>query len=83
MRVADLLEAEGRLARRAIERLGLSLSLIVVAAVLALAGCVLVLGGVLIGLERQIGPAGAAAITGAVTLLVAGGIFFYASRMNR
>jgi hypothetical protein len=83
VRIADLLEAEGRSARKAVERLGMSLSLIVVAAVLVLAGCVLLLGGALIGLEREIGPAGAAAITGVITLGVAGGLFWWSSRISK
>jgi hypothetical protein len=83
VRIADLLEAEGRSARQAIERLGMSLSLIVVASVLVLAGCVLLLGGALIGLEREIGPAGAAAITGVITLAVAGALFWWSTRVNK
>jgi protein-S-isoprenylcysteine O-methyltransferase Ste14 len=84
VRIADLLEAEGRAARRAIERLGMGLSLTVVAAVLVLVGCLLVLTGLWLGLGNTgMGEAGASAITGVLTLGVAGGLFWWASKLMK
>lgn len=84
MRIADLLEAEGRAARRAIEKLGMGLSLVVVASALVLLGSLLVLTGIWLGLgETALGQAGASAITGVLTLGVAGGLFWWSSRLMK
>ncbi len=84
VRIAELLEAEGRAARRAVEKLGVGLSLVIVAAALVLAGCLLVFAGLLLGLKStQLGWPGAAAITGAATLVAAGAIFWGASRLMK
>jgi protein-S-isoprenylcysteine O-methyltransferase Ste14 len=83
VRIADLLEAEGRAARRAVERLGKGLSLVVVAAALVLVGSLLVFTGVFLALGERIGQAGAAAVTGAIALAVAGGLFWWASKMMK
>lgn len=77
-----MVEAEGRAARRAIERLGLGLSLTVVASVLILLGCLLVLTGLWLGLGRQIGPEWASAITGVLMLALAGGLLWWARRLS-
>jgi protein-S-isoprenylcysteine O-methyltransferase Ste14 len=83
VRLFDLIEAEGRAVRRSIERLGLGLSLTVVAAVLILLGCLLVLTGVWLGLGKEIGEAWASAITGVLMLALAGGVLWWAGRMMK
>jgi len=84
VRIADLLEAEGRAARRAVEKLGIGLSLVVVASALVLAGCLLVFAGLLLGLKSTtLGWPGAAAITGVTTLGVAGGLFWWSTRLMK
>lgn len=84
VRIAELLEAEGRAARRAVERLGTGLSLVVVASAIVLAGCLLVFAGLLLGLKSTaMGWPGALALTGAVALGVAGWLFWWASRLMK
>lgn len=83
VRIADLAEAEGRVLRRVAGRLGLGLSLTLVAAVLLLAGAGLLLAALWLGLDGPLGHAGASAITGAAALVVAVGVLWFASRLSR
>jgi len=84
VRSADLLEAEGRTLREAartegkslrkhLANLSLGAALLIVAAPLAILGLTLLLGSIYLGLRHaELHPAGATAITGIVTLAVAG-----------
>lgn len=83
MRVADLLEAEGRVLRKVASTLGRSVALMLVAGVLLLVGSVGLLAGCWLGIDAQLGPAWASAITGAITLALAGGLLWLAGRLNR
>lgn len=83
VRIADLAEAEGRLLRRAVARLGMGLSLIVVASALVLLGAGLLLAGAWIAIGQQIGPAWASAITGGMALVLAGAALFTSVRLGR
>jgi hypothetical protein len=87
VRFADLMEAEGRslrdvvrveglTLRRVLSRLGIGLAVLLGAAPLAIAGLGLLLAALYMGLRGPIGPAGAAALTGVVTLAVAGGMLW-------
>jgi hypothetical protein len=84
VRSADLLEAEGRALREVartegkslrkhLANLSLGAAVLVVAAPLAVAGLSLLLASIYLALRgADMSPAGATAITGAVTLLAAG-----------
>jgi hypothetical protein len=87
VRFADLVEAEGRSLRQAVRdegmvlrrvlgRLGLSLALLLGAAPLVILGLCLLLASLYLALRGTISPAGAAAVTGLVTLMVAGGMLW-------
>lgn len=82
VRVADLCEAEGRLLRKVVARVGLGLSLMVVAALLLAAGAGLVLAAVWMISDQSLGPAWASAITGVITLALAGGLLVAAKKVS-
>lgn len=81
VRVADLCEAEGRLLRTVVARVGLGISLMVVAALLLAAGAGLVLTAVWLISDQSLGPAWASAITGVITLTLAGGLLAAAKKV--
>jgi hypothetical protein len=83
VRISDLLEAEGRVLRKVLGKLGLGLSLSLVAAVVLLVGCGLLLAGAWLGLAQPLGPAWASAITGAIAVLMAGALLVIASNVQR
>lgn len=83
VRVADLLEAEGRVLRRVLGKLGLGLSISLVAAVVLLVACGLLLAGAWLGLAQPLGPAWASAITGLMALIIAVGLLYIASAVQR
>lgn len=83
MRVADLVEAEGRTLRRAAAKLGLGLALTVTAALLLFVGSAGLLAGLWLGLRAAVHPAWASVITGVVALSLAGIFLFVASRLSR
>jgi hypothetical protein len=83
VRISDLLEAEGRLLRDAVRTEGQTLrkhvtnaslgaAVLLVAAPLGIAGLCLLLLALFLVLRDSVGTAGAAAITGVVTLAVTG-----------
>lgn len=82
VRVADLAEAEGRLLRKVVAKMGLSLSLTMAAAALVLVGCVLLLAALWLAVEKPLGSALASVISGVVALLLAGGMLMLVARMN-
>lgn len=83
MHLFELIEAEGRSLRAAAARFGLGLSLTIVSAALVLVACVGFLAGIWLGLNPSLGPAGASAITGALSLLLAGGLLAISLRLTK
>ena len=83
VRVADLAEAEGKLLRRVVARLGLGLALSLVGAALLFIGIVGVLGGVWMALRDPLGPAWASVLVGLLFVSGAGATFFAAARFTK
>ena len=83
VRIADLVEAEGRQARHIAVRIGIALAGVVVAGVLALAALALVLAGVFGWLRGPLGDPGGLAVTGAITLAFAGGLVWAAMKLAK
>jgi len=79
VRLADLVEAEGRSLRHSTIRLALAIALVVVATGAACVGLGLLVMAVYIVIADQIGPAPGAAIAGAVSL-AAGGVLVWLGR---
>lgn len=75
VKIADLAEAEGRLARRAIYRLATALALIVVVAVMLIAAIVLLAGAAYFALRRAM-PVDAALLVLGLSILVLAGLTF-------
>jgi hypothetical protein len=82
VRVADLVEAEGRLLRKVVARMGLSLSLTMAAAALVLVGGVLLLAALWLAVAKPLGPALASVVSGIAALLLALGLLLIAARLN-
>jgi hypothetical protein len=83
VRIADLVEAEGRVLRRVVSRLGLGLLGLIGAGVLTLAGLGLLLVALYVVLASELPPAGAAALTGLACLLAAAGVLWLVRNSNR
>jgi hypothetical protein len=83
VRIADLLEAEGRLLRTMVRRTGVSLGLIAVAAGLGLCGAVLLVGALFVVVRSAWGPAAGAAVCGGLLLLAAVGLLAAAGRVSK
>lgn len=83
VRIADLVEAEGRQARHIAVRVGIALAAVVVSGVLALAALALVLAGIFGWLRGPLGDAGGLFVTGVITLLAAGGLVWAAMKLAR
>lgn len=83
VRVADLVEAEGRQLRHIAIRVGIALAGVLVAGVLALGGFVLLLIGIFVWLQGPLGDGGAAFVTGLITLIVAGGAVWGAMKLAK
>jgi hypothetical protein len=87
VRTADLLESEGRLLRRQLPALGMGAGLLVVASLMTVAGGVLLLAAVWLGISRGMGepygPAVASLVTGLLALGMAVGAFFGAAKLHR
>ena len=81
--MADLLEAEGRALRRSTARLGGSLVLFALAALLAAGGLCLCLWGLYQYLAVSLGGTAAALLTGVTTVVIAGGLLWIGQRMSR
>ena len=81
--LADLAEAEGRLLRRNIIRLGNSLILVAVSILLAAAGAGMMLWALYQSLTAATGPAMGAFLTGLAGLVGAGVLSWIASQKNR
>lgn len=79
VRIADLLEAEGRTLRQVVTRLIILAAMIAAVTALALAGVGLLLVAAYLGLSQAIGPSWAAAALGVASLALAGGLLW----MNR
>jgi hypothetical protein len=76
VRVAELVEAEGRVLRHVVGKMGVGLLGLLGAGVLLLAGVALLLIALYGVLESVVPPPGAAAITGVVCLVVAAGVLW-------
>ncbi|MFO0832300.1 MAG: hypothetical protein U0637_10745 [Phycisphaerales bacterium] len=83
VRVADLVEAEGRDLRRVIGRLGAGLSFSMLSSGLFLGGCSLVLAGLWMLLEQKVGPAWASVTTGVIALCLGFGALKVAERYHQ
>ncbi len=83
IRVADLVEAEGRDLRRVVNRMLAGLSFSVLAAGLFLGGACLVLAGVWYMLKRQLDPGWASIVTGLLALAVGFGAFKLAENYHQ
>lgn len=81
--VLELLEAEGRALRASVMRVGVGLGLIATSVMLALAGAGFCLWSAYLYLDAMLGPPRGALATGALTLLVSGGVLWAALRLNR
>jgi hypothetical protein len=82
-KVADLVEAEGRLLRESSVQVGLAITLALAAALLGVAGLSLISWGLFEALRSVTGVAGAALISGAFLLASAGGIVWTAIRIGK
>jgi hypothetical protein len=80
VRVADLVEAEGRVLRGQVAKLSVGLALRLVGAMVLLVGLVLVMAALWIGVEQHAGAAWASLATGALALAIAGGLFWVAGK---
>jgi len=80
---AELLEAEGRMLKRQVMRLGVAVGFGVIAVVLALAGAGFLLTALFLALARPLGNVGAAAVFGAVALALAAAAVFGARRLSK
>jgi hypothetical protein len=69
--------------RKSVVRTGAGLAFLGLAALLALTGLGLCIWAIYLWLAVSMGPTGAAAITGAMTLCLAGGLTWIAIRLSR
>ncbi len=76
MRIADLVEAEGRSLREMVVRLGGAVGLLVMVVALSLSGIGLLLAGVYRWIAAAAGPEWASGVTGAMCLAIAGGLLW-------
>jgi hypothetical protein len=83
VRVADLLEAEGRALRESSVMVGLAVAITLVAALVAIGGVGLVAWGLFGALSAGMGPIGAAFICGVVLIASAGGLAWLAIRIGK
>ena len=83
VRSADLLEAEGRVLRTMVQRTGMSLGLIGAACVIAACGIVLLASALFIVVRSAWGVPAAAAVCGAVLLLIAAVMLLVAGRVAK
>ena len=81
--LAELLEAEGRALQRGVVRAAIAIGVVAATAVLGLAGLGLCLWGVYLYLATMLTPPLAAFATGALTLVVSGGLLWTALRVGR
>lgn len=83
VRLADLVEAEGRAARRAIFRLGLALMAALVATAVVLTAIGFFLAALFLVLAPYLTPPGALGLLGAVLLMLAAGCLAGANRVQQ
>jgi len=82
VRIADLLEAEGRVLRAVTIRLAQGLGIFIIAAGMVTAGMTLVLGAVYIATAERAGAAAGAALAGTLALLMGGFLIWLGRRMG-
>ena len=87
IRTADLIEAESRLIRRQLPRLGMGLGLLIVASLMTVVGGTMLLVALWLGVERAVGepygPSIASLVTGVLALGMAAGAYFGASQLHK
>lgn len=83
VRLADLVEAEGRSLRHSTVRVALAIGLVVVATGAASVGLGLLVTAVYLAIANQIGPAPGAAIAGTVSLAAGGVLVWLVRKMAR
>lgn len=81
--MAELAEAEGRVARQAIGRLGLGLVLTLAGAILLVLAMVAVLAAIWLGMAQSIGYAWASAVAGVTGLLAAGAALYVGWKLSK
>jgi hypothetical protein len=79
----DVLEAEGRAAKRGAIRLTIAAGLVAIALLVALFGLCLLLRALYLSLAITMTPAVAALLAGLIALLLSGGLLWIATRVNR
>ena len=83
VRVADLVEAEGRSLREATVQVGLAVAASLGAAAVGVAGIGLLVWGLYAALEGAAGPIGAAIMCGVVLLACAGGLVWVVIKLGK
>lgn len=83
VRLADLLEAEGRALRKSVVKVSVALSLALAAGLIAVAGVSLLGWALFAALRYGVGAPAAAAICGALLLATSTWAFLIAHRMGR
>lgn len=83
VKLADLLEAEGRALRAGAVQAGLAFAIALAAAIIAVGGVGLLAWAVFAGLRHAVGAPGAAAICGAALLVCAGVLLWIVRKMGK
>jgi hypothetical protein len=83
VRVADLLEAEGRALRESSVIVGIAIALTLTAALVGVGGVGLVAWGLFLALSEATNTIGAAFICGVALILSAGGLVWIAIRLGK
>lgn len=81
--LVNLVEAEGRSARRNVSRLAARAAALFALALIFLLGVMFSLWGLFLVLEPQVGPPGAALITGLATMTLSGGAAWLTADRSR
>ena len=82
VRIADLVEAEGRELRAVVMRSAMGIGVLLIAAAVVIAGLFLVFGSVYIYTAEHAGRAAAAALTGVLALATGGGLAWLGRRIG-
>ena len=83
VRIADLVEAEGRLAARHLIQLGTVMAVVFAAAALGVASLLVLAAALYLALESVMHRAAAMGLTGLALVLAAGGVAFAAFSLNQ
>lgn len=80
--MADLVEAEGRALRKSVLQTGAGLAFMLAGVVLLLLGVAFCLWGLYTWIAASVGSAAAAALIGAIALVIGGGLVWFAIRLG-